>query len=95
MGSEEEIERRREYLRAQRDKLVALKKREREKQLSSYGPNLGKPGSAAGPSGRPKSAKAAQIALKSPEKIAADSSEKTLQARRALAQRLKQELVEN
>ncbi|CAG7683972.1 unnamed protein product [Allacma fusca] len=88
IGSEEEIERRREYLRAQRDKLVALKKREREKQLNNFD-RRGK--SPSGP-GRPKSAKAAQIALKSPESIT--TSDKALQARRALAQRLKQELVE-
>jgi len=68
-------------MRSQRDKLVALKKREREKQVTDN--------SAGGPS-RPKSAKAAQIALKAPPK--ATANEKSLAARKALANRLKQEL---
>lgn len=52
-GSEEDIEKRRVYLRTQRDKLVALKKRERERQLED--------GTAH--SSRPKSARAAQMAM--------------------------------
>ena len=78
-GSEEDIERRRAYLRGQRDKLVALKKREREKQLQ-----------AGNSSDRPKSARAAQMALRAPPSA---TRERSLAARRALAAVLKQELL--
>jgi hypothetical protein len=89
-GTEEDIQRRREYLTAQRDKLVALKKKEREKQLVQQ--------SGESELQRPKSARAAQIALTSspsPNNNGSDSNnDKALAARRALAQRLKQELFE-
>ncbi|ODN02356.1 Cilia- and flagella-associated protein 36 [Orchesella cincta] len=83
---DEDIQKRREYLRAQRDKLVAMKKQEREKLLEkSEGQH----------STRPKSARAAQMAIKNPVNMRALSiSEKSLSARRALADRLKQELIE-
>ncbi|XP_035703273.1 cilia- and flagella-associated protein 36 isoform X2 [Folsomia candida] len=81
-GSEEDIEKRRIYLRAQRDKLVALKKRERERQLEE----------AAGQQSRPKSARAAQMAMRSSP--SATTGEKSLAARRALAAVLKQELLD-
>ncbi|CAL8111626.1 unnamed protein product [Orchesella dallaii] len=83
---DEDIQKRREYLRAQRDKLVAMKKQEREKLLEK---NEGQH------SARPKSARAAQMAIKNPTNMRALSiSEKSLSARRALADRLKQELIE-
>ena len=76
-----ELMRRQEYLKAQRDKLLALKKQEREKQLQA----AGKTGSRQ----RPKSAKAAQLALAGQPEMNAQ----TLQVRRALAERLKSEVV--
>jgi len=86
--TEEDIQRRREYMRDQRDKLVAIKKRERERQISeSDGKGTG--GFGGGPS-RPKSSKAAAVALKTTPKVTAN--EKSLAARKALANRLKQEL---
>lgn len=108
-GSEEDIEKRRIYLRAQRDKLVALKKRERERQLEE----------AAGQQSRPKSARAAQMAMymqnftyimiiiaclcskylncmpfNRRSSPSATTGEKSLAARRALAAVLKQELLD-
>jgi len=85
-GTQEDIQRRREYLQAQRDKLVALKKREREKQFEKQ--------EGESKSQRPKSARAAKIALTSPAESNLDQNEKQLAARRALAERLKQELFE-
>jgi hypothetical protein len=80
-GSEEDIEKRRAYLRAQRDKLVALRKRERERQLEAV---------AGSSQERPKSARAAQMAMRSPP----SATNKSLAARRALAARLKHELLD-
>jgi hypothetical protein len=77
-------------MRAQRDKLVALKRQEREKQLEREDTAEAIAGDPA--SRRPKSAKvAAQIALTSTPKIA--TNERSLAARRALAERLKHELL--
>lgn len=88
----DDLQKRREYLRAQRDKLVAMKKLEREKLLLANTAGSG-PQSA---SARPKSARAAQMAIKNPLNMRAASigSEKSMSARRALADRLKQELIE-
>lgn len=67
-----------------------MKKQEREKLLLA---NTGGTGGAH--SARPKSARAAQIAIKNPSSMRTVSlSEKSLSARRALADRLKQELIE-
>ena len=78
---DEELIKRQEYLKAQRDKLLALKKQEREKQLQAMGN--------AGSKQRPKSAKTAQMALAGQPEMNAQ----TLQIRKALAERLKTEVV--
>jgi len=75
-------------MRAQRDKLVALKREERQRQVDREETRAGT--AAAGT--RPKSAKvAAQIALSSTPKTV--GNEGSLAARRALAERLKHELL--
>jgi hypothetical protein len=74
---------RQEYLKAQRDKLLALKKQEREKQLQAVESNSSKQ--------RPRSAKAAQSALAGQPETEINSQ--TLQVRKALAERLKSEVV--
>lgn len=70
-----------------------MKKQEREKLLLAN--TSGGGGGSGQQSARPKSARAAQIALKNPNNMRAVSlNEKSLSARRALADRLKQELIE-
>lgn len=77
-------------MRTQRDKLVALKRQEREKQMDREESAEAAAGGTS--SRRPKSAKAAaQMALKSTPKVA--TNERSLAARRALAERLKHELL--
>lgn len=79
------LRKRQEYLRTQRDKLVALKKEARRKQLGVSNDFNGKA------SGRPKSAKAAQDVLTGTDlKI----EPQQLQIRRTLAERLRSEVVE-
>lgn len=82
--SQDEIKRRAEYLRQQRDKLVAMKKEERAKRLINFEGSQSKE--------RPKSSRAAQsvIANKGGQPAV---DEKTLAMRVALAQKLKQEVV--
>ncbi|KAJ8897985.1 hypothetical protein PR048_003345 [Dryococelus australis] len=75
----EALERRQLYLRQQRDKLLALKKHEREKQLQAAEAKM-----------RPKSAQVAQTALAGQPDPA---TSKNLHVRRALAERLKSEVV--
>uniref|UniRef100_A0A2L2YL77 Cilia- and flagella-associated protein 36 n=2 Tax=Parasteatoda tepidariorum TaxID=114398 RepID=A0A2L2YL77_PARTP len=84
--SPEEAKRRQEYLRQQRDKLLALKKQEREKLLQKYESD------SAG--GRPRSARAAQRAVQ--EEKAADPSldPNVLAFRKSLAARLKAEVID-
>ncbi|CAH1125774.1 unnamed protein product [Ceutorhynchus assimilis] len=78
-----EFKKRQEYLRAQRDKLVALKKQARQKQLTTE----------AGPKSknRPKSARAAEAVLTG-EKSNIEASQ--LQIRKTLVERLKAEVVD-
>ncbi|XP_018008857.1 cilia- and flagella-associated protein 36 [Hyalella azteca] len=78
--SAEDLERRKEYLKAQRDKLLAMKQEERLKQLKEY--------EASSSTGRPKSSYAAKTAL-SGSRIDAQ----TLEVRKALAARLKEEVI--
>lgn len=80
-----ELKKRQEYLRAQRDKLVALKKEARKKQLNAE--NDGKNKSRE----RPRSAKAAQAVLTG-EKPNVEPQQ--LQIRKTLAERLKTEVVD-
>ncbi|GFX98108.1 cilia-and flagella-associated protein 36 [Trichonephila clavipes] len=82
-GSPEEIKRRQEYLRQQREKLVALKKQEREKLLQRYEENS---------SSRPRSARAAQRAVQ--EDAANPAPDANVQAfRKSLAAMLKAEVI--
>ena len=77
-----ELKRRTDFLKSQRDKLLAMKRTERDKQLAEAEKSQS--------SARPKSARAARSAF-SGSKI--DSE--TLKARKALAAKLKQEVVGN
>ncbi|CAL1264625.1 unnamed protein product, partial [Larinioides sclopetarius] len=82
--SQEEIRRRQEYLRQQREKLLALKKQEREKLLQKYEENT---------TSRPRSARAAQRAVQ--EEKAEPASDANVQAfRNSLAARLKAEVID-
>ncbi|XP_063627893.1 cilia- and flagella-associated protein 36 [Cydia splendana] len=90
--SEEEIRARQEYLKQQRDKLLALKKQVREKRLGAA--EIGSEGKGEGPSGlaRPRSARVAQAALAgAPPPPTPDA----MQLRKALASKLKTEVVDN
>uniref|UniRef100_T1JJG8 Cilia- and flagella-associated protein 36 n=1 Tax=Strigamia maritima TaxID=126957 RepID=T1JJG8_STRMM len=82
----EEIAKRKEYLRQQRDKLLVLKKQEREKQLAQMEKN--------NPQKRPKSARAAKSVLETTNNESSIDP-RTLAARRALAARLKAEVIGN
>ncbi|EDO36747.1 predicted protein [Nematostella vectensis] len=90
--SDEELKRRTEYLKQQRDKLLALKQQERNKHLAVYTEQDAK-GRA-----RPTSARAARRVTdgERPESTSSDSSdqEKKLAMRRALADVLKREVIE-
>jgi len=81
---EESLARRTAYLKQQRDKLLAMKKAEREKQLAEAEASQG--------SNRPKSARAARSALGSHGRKKIDP--KTLEIRKALAEKLKQEVID-
>lgn len=77
---------RQEYLRAQRDKIVALKRRVRTEQLNAN----------AEKNGRPSSAQAAQRILFSDTKLAErPTMEASLQLRKTLAKRLRNEVVDS
>lgn len=76
----EELQRRQHYLKEQRDKLLALKQKEREKQLAAF--------ESSAPQKRPKSSRAARKVL---DGSSIDAH--TLQVRRALAERLKAEVI--
>ena len=78
-----ELKRRTAFLRAQRDKLLAMKKAEREKQLAEAEQSNMK--------SRPKSAKAARSALGG--RSTPNIDPKTLEARKALAEKLKAEVI--
>lgn len=79
--SSEEAKRRQEYLKQQRDKLLALKKQEREKMLQQYERT-----------NRPKSARAAQK-LVTEENSEQSVDPKVLAFRKSLAAKLKAEVV--
>ncbi|XP_050296709.1 cilia- and flagella-associated protein 36 [Anthonomus grandis grandis] len=76
-----ELKKRQEYLRAQRDKLVAMKKEARQKQLNGN--------SSKAKNNRPKSAKAAEAVL-----TGGSIGAGQLQLRKTLAERLKAEVVD-
>jgi len=86
--SPEEIKKRQEYLRQQRDKLVAMKKQEREKQLLSA--EQSNPG-------RPASARAARQMLQG-DKVEekpklSEEEQKKIEMRKQIANKLKAELM--
>lgn len=76
----DDLEKRREYLKQQRDKLLEMKKMERMKQLKEY--------ETTSSSGRPKSSYAANRAM-----AGSSIDPQTLQIRKALAARLKDEVI--
>ncbi|XP_005098604.1 cilia- and flagella-associated protein 36 [Aplysia californica] len=86
--SEEEYKKRAEFLKQQRDKLMEMKRKEREKQLLTAEKSQPQ---------RPASARAARAALKHSEESGAAQSnaeeEKKLAMRRAIADRIKSELM--
>lgn len=78
---------RQEYLRAQRDKILALKKKVRTDQLNETVKKVG---------GRPSSARAAHKLLQGNGQWQGDEStmESSLQLRKTLAKRLRNEVVD-
>ena len=76
--SPEELKRRREYLRQKRDKLLLMKRAEREKMLATEGETK---------EARPKSSRAARSAM------AGKIDPKTMEMRKSLAQALRHEVV--
>jgi len=86
--SADEIRQRQEFLRQQRDKLLAMKKEAREKQLREAERDSG--------SHRPVSARAARSALQAPsaqELAATAESDKKMAMRKAIAEKLRQEVI--
>ncbi|XP_077300217.1 cilia- and flagella-associated protein 36 isoform X2 [Arctopsyche grandis] len=84
----EDIEQRQQYLKQQRDKLLTLKRQIREKQLSESAENTVES------STRPKSAKTAKLMLSGVTVDKAAVQDSSLQLRKALAERLRSEVVE-
>lgn len=88
--SPEEIKQRQEFLRQQRDKLLAMKKEAREKQLKDAERLQ---------SARPMSARAARSAMSQKPNLAAPppstnpEDDKKLAMRRAIAEKLRQEVI--
>ena len=83
---EGELKRRTEFLKAQRDKLLAMKKEERERQLADAEKSAAKT--------RPKSARAVRSAFgKGSRGQASAIDPETLRVRKALAEKLKQEVI--
>lgn len=80
----DDIKSRQTYLRAQRDKIVALKRKVRTEQFKTK----------ADITNRPKSSRAAQRVLFSTPEITDDTKRGSLQVRRALAERLRNEVVD-
>lgn len=91
--SEEEIRSRQEYLKQQRDKLLALKKQVRERRLGAAEIDVESGGGEGSQSSivRPRSARVAQAALAGSPPL---PSPDAMQLRRALASRLKTEVVD-
>lgn len=91
-SSPAELQKREAYLKQQRDKLLALKKKERNKNLSTFTEEQAK--------SRPKSARAARQVTAGINGSGGESAsktkeeqDKTLAMRKALAERLKQEVI--
>lgn len=85
--SPDELKQRQQYLKQQRDKLVAMKKKEREKQLLAAEQTQPQ---------RPVSARNARSVLQGDQQKKVDpEEEKKLAMRKAIANRLKSELLGN
>lgn len=87
--SADEIKKRQEYLRAQRDKLISMKKKEREKQLLSAEQSNPE---------RPQSARAARQMLANEKgmeqkQTVSPEEQKKIEMRRQIANKLKAELM--
>lgn len=83
--SKEELQKRQDFLRDQRDKLLAMKKEAREKQLGTAEKE--------GPA-RPQSARAARAAMKDQTSGGQQTEdEKKLAMRRAIAEKLRAEVI--
>lgn len=86
--SADEIRQRQEFLRQQRDKLLAMKKEAREKQLHAAERDYG--------SHRPVSARAARSALQASvgqQSAASAENDKKMAMRKAIAEKLRQEVI--
>jgi len=85
--SGDEVCQRQEFLRRQRDKLLAMKKEAREKQLREAEHDRG--------SHRPVSARAARSALQAPaqQSTASVENDKKMAMRKAIAEKLRQEVI--
>jgi len=86
--SADEIRQRQEFLRQQRDKLLAMKKEAREKQLREAERDRG--------SHRPVSARAARSALQgssAQQSLHTAENDKKMAMRKAIAEKLRQEVV--
>lgn len=87
--SPEEIRQRQDFLRQQRDKLLSMKKEAREKQLLDAEQTQG--------SKRPVSARAARIAMRDQPAAASSEvsaeNERKLAMRRAIAEKLREEVI--
>ena len=86
--SEDEIRQRQQFLREQRDKLLAMKKEAREKQLRETEQDCG--------SHRPVSARAARSALRTAaaqQSPHSAESDKKMAMRKAIAEKLRQEVI--
>ena len=86
--SADEVRQRQEFLRRQRDKLLAMKKDAREKQLRFAEREHA--------SQRPVSARAARSALQAPPAAAAHTPDdcKKMAMRKAIAEKLRQEVID-
>ncbi|XP_074640040.1 uncharacterized protein LOC141898120 [Tubulanus polymorphus] len=82
--SREELLQRQQYLKTQRDKLIALKQKERENHLKSAEKKQ--------PT-RPQSARAARSAMKTTSQSTPEIDEKQLAMRKTIADRLKKEVI--
>lgn len=102
--SEAELRRRAEFMEKQRDILTEKKRVERQKQLEQYMRQEQRQGGAPGGAGRPMSSRAARSVLRGAEaedipqaalnaKSASDEERKRAEARRALAETLKKEVI--
>lgn len=85
--SEDELKQRTEYLKEQRDKLLKLKKQQREKNLEKFTEEQ--------PKSRPMSARAARTATSgTTAEPTSPTDDKKLAMRKALASVLKREVIE-